>query len=222
MYKINQYLWLLLLGLILAFGASPAFAKSKKRKKSAFRAACGKEVKKHCKRVKPGKGRLLKCVRKLKKRQKSKRCRSYLAKRKKKRKARLAALGASRGTKARGARTRTKPPASRTDSSSSNRSSSADQGTKSTDNNGSASQASSRQPSFDCNQASSCVSTNDCCPDSSAEGARLEALVQAKKLLDAALASRGSDKCSNEKNRITQDSVGFTDALMRVCFPWIR
>ena len=98
MYKINQYLWLLLLAYPCIW-REPSVCEIEEEEER-LPGCLRQEVKKHCKRVKPGKGRLLKCVRKLEA-SKSKRCRSYLAKRKK-RKARLAALGASKGT-ARGA-----------------------------------------------------------------------------------------------------------------------
>ena len=80
MYKINQYLWLLLLGYPCIW-REPSVYEIEEEEEERLPAACGKEVKKHCKRVKPGKGRLLKCVRK-QEASKSKRCRSYLAKRK--------------------------------------------------------------------------------------------------------------------------------------------
>lgn len=175
--------------IVFAFAMGPAHSKGKAKKKSAFRVACGKEVKRHCKKVKPGKGRLLKCVKKLKKHKKTKRCRKYLAKRKKRLKARTAKrnlVPAKPSVRALSVGTASRKPTA----------------TKAVPKDISTKTDAKPEPepvSSNCNTASSCYTTNDCCPDSSATGARLKVLQEAKAMLDDHLKRRGST-CENEKN----------------------
>lgn len=168
---------------MLVFAFSPAHSKRKK-KKSAFRTSCSKELKRHCKKVKTGKGRLLKCVKGLKKRKVSKRCRGYLAKRKKRFEAK-----AGRTVK------RGKPGVSRFIKRPAPKAAS----TTSTTAVGNSATSAASGAHASCNQASTCSATNDCCPDSSATGSRLKVIQEAKAILDSHLTRRGST-CENEKN----------------------
>ena len=186
---------------VFSFSMGSVHAKRKGKKKSAFRTACGKEINRHCKKVKPGKGRLLKCVRKLKRNKKAKRCRKYLAKRKKRFKTKMAKRGGVpvKPSVRRSVKPSVKPSARRSVKPSvkpSTRPSMAQPVATSA-------QATTNDPvtkpaAADCNAASSCYQTNDCCPDSGATGARLKVLEEAKAILDDHLRRRGS-ACDNEK-----------------------
>ena len=189
MFNRLRIVFMLAAALMFVFAFSPAHSK-RKNKKSPFRTSCSKELKRHCKKVKPGKGRLLKCVKRLKKRKVSKRCRRYLAKRKKKFEAnagRTVKRGKPLNVK------RIKRPSAKPASKASITPSA-----KSVPSASSASSA-SNVSNASCNQASTCYKTNDCCPDSSATGSRLKVIQAAKSILDSHLKRRGSS-CENEKN----------------------